>query len=66
MRENTDMKLVFAGLVLIAGTLSANATGIGGTGGHYAPANAPVCPPGQVAKFIGVINGHATWECVAG
>lgn len=59
------MKMVFAGLVLIAGTLSMN---IGDTGNtreqQHGSENAPVCPPGQVAKFVGVINGHATWECV--
>ena len=59
------MKMVFAGLVLIAGTLTVNAGDIGSKKEQeHGLANAPVCPPGQVAKFVGVINGHATWECV--
>jgi len=59
------MKMVFAGLVLIAGTLTMNVDDTGNTREQQQGfANAPVCPPGQVAKFVGVINGHATWECV--
>ena len=59
------MKMVFAGLVLIAGTLTMNVDDAGNTREQQQGlANAPVCPPGQVAKFVGVINGHATWECV--
>ena len=59
------MKTVFMGLVLIVGTLSAHASDIGNKRDQqHGSANAPVCPPGQVAKFVGVINGKATWECV--
>ncbi|WP_132147634.1 hypothetical protein [Luteibacter rhizovicinus] len=65
-RENVDMKIIFAGFVLIAAAVSANASGIGdhrdpNQGGY---SNAPVCPDGQVAQFVGVINGKATWRCV--
>ncbi len=59
------MKTLFIGLVLIVGTLSANASDIGNKRElEHGSANAPVCPPGQVARFVGVINGKATWECV--
>lgn len=59
------MKMVFAGLVLIVGTLTVNIGDVTSTREQqHGTANAPVCPPGQVAKFIGVINGKATWECV--
>lgn len=54
------MKILFVGLVLIAAAASSNATGIGNHGLN----NAPVCPDGQVAQFVGVINGKATWICV--
>jgi hypothetical protein len=64
-RGNVDMKIVLATLVLIAAAASANASGIGNNGvRNHGLNNAPVCPEGQVAKFIGVINGKATWECV--
>jgi hypothetical protein len=59
------MKMVFAGLVLIVGTLTVNIGDVSNTREQqHGDANAPVCPPGQVAKFVGVINGKATWECV--
>lgn len=59
------MKMLFIGLVLVAGTLSANASDIGNKRDQqHGSENAPVCPPGQVARFVGVINGKATWECV--
>jgi hypothetical protein len=59
------MKIVFVGLVLIAAAVSANATGIGTrTDLNHGRSNAPVCPDGQVAQFVGVINGKATWRCV--
>lgn len=59
------MKIVFVGLVLIATTMSANAGGFNTVRDqNHGLNNAPVCPDGQVARFIGVINGKATWECV--
>ncbi|PTR33965.1 hypothetical protein C8J98_102152 [Luteibacter sp. OK325] len=59
------MKMVFIALVMIAAAASANAGGIGNRGDlNHAPSNAPVCPDGQVAQFVGVINGKATWRCV--
>lgn len=59
------MKIVFAGLVLIAATMSANAGGLDARRDqNHGLNNAPVCPDGQVAQFVGVINGKATWRCV--
>jgi hypothetical protein len=59
------MKTVFIGLVLIVGTLSANASDIGNKREQeHGSANAPVCPPGQVAKVVGVVDGKVVWECV--
>lgn len=59
------MKIVFVGLVLMAAAASANA---GAVTDHrdqnHGYSNAPVCPDGQVAQFVGVINGRATWRCV--
>jgi hypothetical protein len=64
-RENVDMKIVFVGLVLIAAAVSANASGIDNRRDlNHGLNNAPVCPDGQVAQFIGVINGQAAWRCV--
>jgi hypothetical protein len=59
------MKIVLVGLIMIAAAVSANASGIGNRGdGNHGLNNAPVCPDGQVAQFVGVINGKATWRCV--
>lgn len=64
-RENVDMKIVFVALVLVAAAASSNATGIASrTDQNHGRSNAPVCPDGQVAQFVGVINGKATWRCV--
>lgn len=59
------MKILCAGLVLIVAAVSANASGIATTATpNHVYSNAPVCPDGQVAQFVGVINGKATWRCV--
>ena len=59
------MKIFFVGLVLIAAAVSANASGLNNRRDiNHGQSNAPVCPDGQVAEFIGVIDGHAAWRCV--
>jgi len=58
------MKIVFAGLVMLVAALSVNAAGLDGRDVNHGYNNAPVCPDGQHAEFVGVINGKATWRCV--
>ncbi|WP_369929527.1 hypothetical protein [Xanthomonas sp. NCPPB 2632] len=59
------MKTTLAALVLIVAGASAHAVDARQlTTPDNAPRNAPVCPDGQVAEFVGVINGKATWRCV--
>lgn len=59
------MKTTLAALVLIVAGASAHAVDARQLATpDNAPRNAPVCPDGQVAQFVGVINGKATWRCV--
>lgn len=59
------MKIAFVGLVLIAAAASANATSINDLRDlHHGSSNAPVCPQGQIAEYLGIINGKPTWRCV--
>ena len=61
------MKIVFVGIVLIAATLTANATGLGGTRTveNTSPSVAqPMCPPGQIRAVIRVVNGYPIYGCV--
>jgi hypothetical protein len=59
------MKIVLVALLLTFAAGYANASGIQTNGDpNHGLNNAPVCPDGQVAQFVGVINGKATWRCV--
>ena len=58
------MKIVFAGLVMLVAAVSVDATGSIGRDAHHGSSSAPVCPDGQHAEFVGVVNGKATWRCV--
>lgn len=59
------MKIVFAGLVLIASAFTANATSVDTRAGlHHGYANAPDCPIGTIPKYLGLIDGKPTWICV--
>lgn len=58
------MKIVFAGLVMLAASVSVNASGMGDRDLHHGHGNAPVCPDGEHPVFLGVIDGKATWRCV--
>lgn len=58
------MKIVFAGLVMLVAAVSVDATGLVGGEMNHSPRSAPVCPDGQHAEFVGVVNGKATWRCV--
>lgn len=62
--ENVDMKIVFAGLVMLVAAVSVNAAVLGDRDVNHGYGNAPVCPDGEHAEFLGVINGKATWRCV--
>jgi hypothetical protein len=59
------MKIVLVALLLTFAAGSANASTIQNRADvNHGLNNAPVCPDGQVAQFVGVINGKATWRCV--
>jgi hypothetical protein len=59
------MKIVLVALLLTIAAGSVNASAIQSLSGvNHGLNNAPVCPDGQVAQFVGVINGKATWRCV--
>ncbi|UPG83980.1 hypothetical protein L2Y94_11485 [Luteibacter aegosomatis] len=58
------MKIVFAGLVMLVAAVSVNAAGLGVRDVNHGYGNAPVCPDGEHAEFVGVVNGKATWRCV--